>query len=83
VPALYQSGGEFRFTQGFSLVALVALVVAVLPSLPGFLVNVKLLSVNTVPPLLAQLYNYAWFIGFAVAFTVYIAGRKLASAPEK
>jgi cytosine/uracil/thiamine/allantoin permease len=30
------------------------------------------------PPFLTQLYNYAWFIGFAVAFTVYLALRKLA-----
>jgi cytosine/uracil/thiamine/allantoin permease len=30
-----------------------------------------------VPPLLADLYHYAWFIGFAVAFVVYLAGRKM------
>ena len=78
VPALYKADGEFRFTNGFSLVALLALVLGALPSLPGFLVNVKLLSADSVPPFLAHLYNYAWFIGFAVAFTVYLAGRKLA-----
>jgi NCS1 family nucleobase:cation symporter-1 len=77
VTALYQSDGEYRFTNGFSLVALIALVVGALPSLPGFLVNVKLLSETSVPPLLAHLYNYAWFIGFAVAFAVYLLGRKL------
>ena len=81
VPALYQPEGEFKFTNGFSLVALLALVAGVLPSLPGFLVNVKLLSADTVPPFLAHLYNYAWFIGFAVAFVVYLAGRML--APQK
>ncbi len=79
VPALYKPDGEFRFTNGFSVVALLALVLGALPSLPGFLVNVKLLSAESVPPLLAHLYNYAWFIGFAVAFIVYLAGRKLAS----
>jgi NCS1 family nucleobase:cation symporter-1 len=51
--------------------------------LPGFLVNVKLLSAASVPPFLAHLYNYAWFAGFAVAFVVYIVGRKLAPAPQK
>jgi len=75
VAALYQSGGEYEFTNGFSLVALLALVVGALPSLPGFLVNVKLLPANSVPPFLAHLYNYAWFVGFGVAFVVYIAGR--------
>src|SRR5437899_8703591 len=37
VAGLYEPDGEYRFTNGFSLAALVALIVAVLPSLPGFL----------------------------------------------
>jgi NCS1 family nucleobase:cation symporter-1 len=77
VTALYKSDGEYRFTGGFSFVAIISFVIAVLPSLPGFLVNVNLLSASNVPVFLAQLYNYAWFIGFAVAFVVYLAGRKL------
>jgi len=64
-------------------VALIALVVGALPSLPGFLVNVKLLDSNNVPASLAHLYNYAWFIGFAVAFAAYLIGRKLAPEPKK
>ena len=83
VTALYQADGEYRFTNGFSIVALIALLVGALPSLPGFLVNVKLLNANSVPPSLAHLYNYAWFIGFAVAFAVYLIGRKLAPEPKK
>jgi NCS1 family nucleobase:cation symporter-1 len=83
VAALYQTGGKYRFTNGFSRVALLALVLGALPSLPGFLVNVNLLSANRVPPSLAHLYNYAWFIGFALAFGVYLAGRKLAPASLK
>lgn len=75
--ALYQADGEYRFTNGFSIVALLALFVGVLPSLPGFLVQVKWLKPETVPPFLAQLYNYAWFVGFAVAFGVCLAGRKV------
>jgi NCS1 family nucleobase:cation symporter-1 len=78
VKALYQVDGEYRFTGGFSLVAIVAFVLGVLPSLPGFLVNVKWLNAASVPLFLANLYNYAWFIGFAVAFFVYLILRKLA-----
>ena len=77
VAALYQTDGEYRFTNGYSLVALIALAIGALPSLPGFLVNIKALSPESIPTTLAHLYNYAWFIGFAVAFVVYIAGRKL------
>jgi NCS1 family nucleobase:cation symporter-1 len=80
--ALYKPDGEYRFTHGFSLVALVALFVGTLPSLPGFLVQVKVLKAETVPPFLAHLYSYAWFIGFAVAFGVYLAGRNLARAHD-
>jgi cytosine/uracil/thiamine/allantoin permease len=36
VTALYQTNGEYRFTNGFSIVALISLVIGVLPSLPGF-----------------------------------------------
>jgi NCS1 family nucleobase:cation symporter-1 len=41
-------------------------------------VNVKALSPDSVPAFLAQLYNYAWFIGFTVAFTVYLVLRRIA-----
>src|SRR6185436_17873019 len=74
---LYKADGEYRFTNGFSIAALIALVLGALPSVPGFLVNVKVLSAETVPPFLAHLYNYAWFVGFAVAFFVYLVIRKL------
>jgi NCS1 family nucleobase:cation symporter-1 len=79
VTALYQTHGEYRFTNGFSIVALISLVIGVLPSLPGFLVNINVLSAESILASLAHLYNYAWFIGFAVAFTVYLALRKFAT----
>src|SRR6267142_1776440 len=75
--ALYQEQGEYRFTNGFSLVAIVSLLLGILPSLPGFLIQVKLLKPETVAPALAGIYNYAWFVGFAIAFCAYLAGRKL------
>jgi NCS1 family nucleobase:cation symporter-1 len=75
--ALYDEAGEYRYTNGFSLVSIVALVAGILPSLPGFLEEVKLLPVGAVPKPLAELYHYAWFVGFVVAFAVYLAGRRL------
>jgi hypothetical protein len=47
-------------------------------TLPGFLVNVKLLDAANVPPFFVALYNYAWFVGFALAFVVYLVLRKIA-----
>jgi len=75
--ALYHADGEYRFTDGFSIVALIALLVGALPSLPGFLVQVKALDASSIGSFLNGLYSYAWFIGFALAFVAYIIGRKL------
>jgi len=77
VNALYQAYGEYTFIGGISWVAIVALFLGALPSLPGFLVNVNLLSATSVPTFLAHLYNYAWFVGFGVAFATYLIGRKI------
>src|SRR5205823_9221252 len=57
LPALYLAEGEYRFTHGFSVVAIGALVAGVLPSLPGFLVQVGWLSADKVAPGLVNLYN--------------------------
>jgi len=75
---LYLPDGEYRYTGGFSVVAIVAFVVGVLPSLPGFLATVKVIDGTHVAPFLLGLYNYAWFVGFGVAFVVYLILRKLA-----
>ena len=77
MPALYQADGEYRYRHGFSIVALIALVVAILPNLPGVLVNVKVLDATSVPAFFVALYNYAWFVGFGIAFVLYIALRRL------
>src|SRR5204863_4880231 len=60
--ALYRADGEYRYTNGFSLAGLTSLAVAVLPNLPGFLVNVKWLRKDAVPAFLVTSYDYAWFI---------------------
>lgn len=78
VMALYKPGGEYDFTNGFSYVAIIAFLIGVLPSLPGFLVTVHRLNPANVPAVLVDLFNYAWFVGFALAFLIYLVLRKLA-----
>jgi NCS1 family nucleobase:cation symporter-1 len=75
VAALYRENGEYRFTHGFNLVAIFSLIVAVLPNLPGFFVTVNWISSSAVPPFFVRLYDYAWFVGFAIAFVVYLSLR--------
>src|SRR5205085_1231965 len=41
---LYRTDSEYRYTNGFSLIAIFALIVAVLPNLPGFLGTVKVVD---------------------------------------
>jgi nucleobase:cation symporter-1, NCS1 family len=77
VAALYRADGEYRFTGGVSIVAVIAFVAGVLPSLPGFLVQVNALSAARVPHFLLGIYDYAWFAGFGIAFVVYLLLRRL------
>ena len=81
--ALYDLEGEYRYTKGFSWVAMVALVAGVLPSLPGFLVQVKVVPEGAVSAFWVGLYHYTWFVGFGLAFGVYLLGRKLGSGASR
>jgi NCS1 family nucleobase:cation symporter-1 len=77
VAGLYRTDSEYRYTNGFSLIAIFALLVAILPNLPGFLVAVKIVDPSSVPAFFVRLYDYAWFVGFAIAFVVYLGLRIL------
>jgi NCS1 family nucleobase:cation symporter-1 len=78
VADLYRSDGRYRYTGGTSLVAVAAFILGVAPSLPGFLVQVGAIGASGLPGWVLGLYDYAWFIGFGVAFAVYFVLRKLA-----
>jgi NCS1 family nucleobase:cation symporter-1 len=78
LPALYSGTGEYRYSNGFSWVAIVAFLAGALPSLPGFLATVHLVDATLISPFLLNLYHYAWFVGFGIAFAVYLALRKAA-----
>ena len=78
VAALYSATGGYTYSHGISWVAITALVAGALPSLPGFLVTIKVIDGAGLPGFLLGLYHYAWFVGFGVAFAVYLGLRKLA-----
>jgi nucleobase:cation symporter-1, NCS1 family len=78
VDDLYHRDGRYRYTGGFSLVALAALLLSVLPNLPGFLVTIRVLPAAAVGPVFISIYHYAWFVGFALAFASYLLGRRFA-----
>jgi nucleobase:cation symporter-1, NCS1 family len=82
VAGLYDPHGPYRFTNGFSLAGLGALILAVLPNLPGFLAVAapSIFPPASVPAFFHTLFNQAWFVGFALAFGLYLLFRKLGTA---
>ena len=72
VPDLFRPDGRYGRV---NIVAVVALIVGVLPNLPGFLKAVKL--IEGPPNVFDGIYVYAWFVGFAVAGGVYLLGMRL------
>jgi nucleobase:cation symporter-1, NCS1 family len=72
VEELYQHTGRYSFTNGFNPKAIIALLLGILPNVPGFLLQVKLVSENQFPGWISNLYNYAWFVGFFVSGILYM-----------
>ena len=68
---LYSNTGAYVYFKGFNLIAVMALICGILPNIPGFLVQVHIISKDLIPFWLNNLYNYAWFVGFAVSFILY------------
>jgi nucleobase:cation symporter-1, NCS1 family len=69
--ALYQANGIYSYNKGFNTSAIVALLLGILPNVPGFFVTIKVLPADTLPQWINHLYNYAWFVGFLVSGGVY------------
>ncbi|MGB5291709.1 MAG: NCS1 family nucleobase:cation symporter-1 [Lysobacterales bacterium] len=65
VEDLYRSKGIYA---GVNPMAIIALVIGVLPNIPGFLANVGLYSGSG---FIVNLYNYAWFIGLGISSLIY------------
>ena len=68
---LYRSDGQYRYKNGVNARAVIALLLGILPNVPGFLLTIKVIGVDAVPAWIAELYNYAWFVGFFVSGTIY------------
>jgi len=62
---LYARGGKYEYSRGFNPKAILALAAGVFVALIGLLVEQ-----------VRFLYDYAWFVGFAVSFVVYILSTK-------
>ena len=81
---LFTSDGRYTYTAGVNYAAMVALVLAVLPVIPGFLRAAVTPGGQVAnPTFLDTLYTYAWFVTFLLSAAIYLTlmrGRERAVA---
>ena len=73
---LYESTGRYSYSKGFNRAAIYSLLLGILPNIPGFLVTIHVVATENVPEWISGMYNYAWFVGFGVAFLAYLVLQK-------
>jgi NCS1 family nucleobase:cation symporter-1 len=83
---LFRERGAYTYRGGVNPRAMAALVLSVLPVVPGFLRAAATPGGRVAAPgLLDHLYAYAWFVTFALSFLLYVAlmrGRSPSDAPD-
>jgi NCS1 family nucleobase:cation symporter-1 len=67
---LFRTDGQYSYGNGWNMMALIALVVGVLPNLPGFLHVAG--TLDSVPTFFLTTYSYAWFVGLFISGAVYL-----------
>lgn len=72
VNELYQLKGRYSFSNGFNRIAVIALIIGILPNIPGFLTTIGVVNKELIWLWLSNLYNYAWFVGFFVSGISYL-----------
>lgn len=81
--ALFDTTGEYSYSNGFNPRAIIALILAILPVVPGFIRAATTPGGQVADPnFFDTLYIYAWFVTFAIGFGVYF-GLTKAAPPEE
>jgi NCS1 family nucleobase:cation symporter-1 len=83
VNELYKHKGRYSYTGGFNQKAIIALLLGILPNVPGFLLTIKVISADAFPQWVSHLYNYAWFVGFFVSGLLYLLMMKKVTIVEE
>ena len=73
VSDLFREQGRYTYRNGINMRAIAALVVAILPVVPGFIRAISVPGGRVAAPnFVDHLYSYAWFVTFALSFTLYL-----------
>lgn len=83
VKDLYNHKGQYSYRNGFNSKAIIALLLGILPNIPGFLLTIKVISADAFPEWVSHLYNYAWFVGFFVSGILYLLMMKKVAIIEE
>ncbi len=74
VDDLFRHDGKYGGRNGWNMAGLSALVIGILPNLPGFLHAAAF--IDTVPEIFDIIYSYAWFVGVIIAGGLYLVFTK-------
>jgi len=73
VSDLFREQGRYTYRNGINMRAVAALVLSILPVVPGFIRAVSVPGGTVADPnLLDRIYSYAWFVTFALSFGLYL-----------
>lgn len=73
LPDLFKVNGIYSYSNGINVRAVIALVLAIVPVVPGFIRAVTTPGgAVSDPNLTDHLYTYAWFVTFVGSFTLYL-----------
>jgi len=71
VEDLYNTHGIYRFANGLNSKAIAALLLGIVPNIPGFLTTITVVREGVFPEWVSGLYHYAWFVGFGISGIIY------------
>jgi NCS1 family nucleobase:cation symporter-1 len=73
LPDLFKRDGQYAYSNGINSRAIVVLVLAILPVVPGFVRAATTAGGQVAnPTFLDSLYTYAWFVTFGLSFVLYL-----------
>jgi NCS1 family nucleobase:cation symporter-1 len=81
---LFKTDGIYSYSGGFNPRAIVALIIAILPVVPGFIRAATTPGGKVANPnFFDTLYVYAWFVTFVIGFGLYLILMKISSPKEE